>query len=272
MRFLIILLFCIPFLAKAGDGTDPPGARSAAMAKSGLTYCDIWSIYQNQAGLAYIEGPTAGVFFENKFLVKDLAYAGFAGALPLGNGAIGLSYSNFGYDVYHEGNIGLAYGMKLNKRLSVGVRLNYQSTRIAAHDYGRRGALTADAGLRFQVADKVSLAAHISNPTRTKLSDYADERIPTLLRFGVGYQISEDLLVTGEVEKDIDYDWSLRGGIEYRPAEILYLRLGASNNPGLFAFGLGLNFNKFKFDLAASYHSYLGYSPQVSLTYAPGKK
>ncbi len=272
MRFITILLICLPLLTFAGGETDPPGARSAGMANAGLNFTDIWSIYHNQAGLGYIQGSTASVFYENKFLISDFAYAGFAGALPLGNGAIGVSYSNFGYGAYNEGKIGLAYGMKLSDKFAVGVQLNYHSLRIDADGYGNKGAVSADVGFRLQVSDNVSLAAHISNPTRTKLNDFDDERIPTVIRFGAGYQISEDLLATGEVEKDIDMKPVFRGGIEYQPADILFLRLGASSNPGLFAFGFGLNFDAFKVDLSTTYHSILGYSPQIALTYAPGKK
>ena len=272
MRAILIFLVCIPFLAKAAGENDPAGARAAAMANSGLCFKDIWSIYHNQAGLAYIESPVAGVFFENKFLVKDLAYAGFAGALPLGNGALAVSYTNLGFSSYNEGNIALAYGMQLSHKLSVGVQLNYHTFSISADNYGKTGALTADLGFLIQVSEKVNLAAHISNPTRTSLNDYDDERIPTVIRFGAGYQISDDLLATGEVEKDIDMNPVFRAGVEYQPADILFLRIGASSNPGLLAFGFGLNFDAFKVDLSTTYHSTLGYSPQIALTYAPGKK
>lgn len=272
MRLITILLICLPLLAHAGGENDPPGARSAGMANAGLNYTDIWSIYHNQAGLGYIQGPTASIFYENKFLISNFAYAGFAGALPLGNGTIGVSYTNFGYSAYKESGIGLAYGMKLSEKFAVGVRLNYHSIRIDADGYGNKGALTADVGFRLQVSDRVSLAAHLANPTRTKLNDFDDERIPTIIRFGAGYEISDDLLATAEVEKDIDRNPIFRAGIEYQPVDILFLRVGASSNPGLFAFGFGLNFDAFKVDLSTTYHSVLGYSPQIALTYAPGKK
>lgn len=272
MRLITILLICLPILSYAGGENDPPGARSAAMANTGLTFTDIWSIYHNQAGLGYIQGPTASVFYENKFLINNFAYAGFAGAIPLGNGAIGVSYTNFGYSAYNEGKVGLAYGMKLSEKFAVGVQLNYHTIRIDADGYGSKGALSADVGFRLQVSKNVSLAAHISNPTRTSLNDYDDERIPTVIRFGAGYQISDDLLATGEVEKDIDMNPVFRAGVEYQPADILFLRIGASSNPGLLAFGFGLNFDAFKVDLSTTYHSTLGYSPQIALTYAPGKK
>ena len=272
MRLLTILFLCLPLLSFAGGDNDPPGARSAGLANAGLNFTDIWSIYHNQAGLGYIQSPVASVFYQNKFLISDFAYAGFAGALPLGNGSIGVSYTNFGYSAYNEGKLGLAYGMKLSDRFSVGVQLNYHSIRINADGYGNRGALSADVGFRLQVSERVSLAAHITNPTRTKLNDFDDERIPTLIRFGGAYQISDDLMATGEVEKDIDMKPTFRAGVEYQPVDILFLRIGASSNPGLFAFGFGLNLDAFKLDLSTTYHSILGYSPQIALTYAPGKK
>lgn len=271
MRLITILLICLPLLAHAGGENDPPGARSAGMANAGLNYTDIWSIYHNQAGLGYIQGPTASIFYENKFLISNFAYAGFAGALPLGNGTIGVSYTNFGYSAYKEGKIGLAYGMKLSEKFAVGLQLNYHTLRIDADGYGNKGAVTADVGFRLQVSERVSLAAHISNPTRAKLNDFDDERIPSVIRLGGAYKISDDLLASGEVEKDIDMNPIFRAGIEYQPVDILFLRVGASSNPGLFAFGFGLNLEAFKLDLSTTYHSVLGYSPQIALTYAPGK-
>jgi hypothetical protein len=272
LRRILIALFLIPHLCLAGGENDPAGARSAALGNSGVTFTDIWSIFHNQAGIAHLEGFAAGAFFENRFLISDFAYSGFGVANPLGKGSLGLTFTNMGFSVYQENNLGLAYGLMLNEKLSVGVRLNYHSVRINTDGYGQRSVLTGDIGFRLQVSEKVNLAAHLANPTRSELDEFDDERIPTVLRFGAGYDISDEVMVTGEFEKDIDQKFLFRGGIEYQPAEILFIRVGASNEPNLFAFGLGLNFGDFVFDIASTYHSNLGYSPQVSLTYAPRKK
>ncbi|MCA1762595.1 MAG: hypothetical protein LC664_06355 [Flavobacteriales bacterium] len=270
MRLLLTTLLALPFLGYAQN--EPAGARAAGMANAALNYTDIWSTFQNQAGIAGVDRFSAGAFYENKFGVRELAYTGFAAASPLGNGAIALSYTNFGFDVYREGKLGLAYGMKLSDGFSVGVQLNHHTIRISAEDYGSRGAVTAEVGFRLEVSEKVSLGAHIFNPSRTKLNSFSDERIPTLLRFGAQYTMSEDLIASAEVEKDIDRRPLFRAGLEYQPAEVLFVRMGTSSEPMLFAFGMGLNFETFKFDLAATYHSIIGYSPQVSLTFAPDKK
>lgn len=242
------------------------------MANSYTTQKDLWSIYHNQAGLAYLESPQAGVFYENKFLISEMGYGGFAAAYALGVGTIGIDYSSFGYDAYNQGKLGLAYGLKLSKGTALGAQINYHHISISAEDYGKTNALTAELGFLVDLSPRISLGVHIFNITRTKLNDFDDERIPTVLRFGAGYEISDEVMVTAEVEKDIDRDEVFKCGIEYRPVEVLYLRVGASNAPGLFSFGFGLNMGAFQLDLASTYHSVLGYSPQASLTFVPKKK
>lgn len=261
-----------PLMAFAGNETDPAGARPASMGGAAVTFTDIWSLYHNQAGLAKLKNIELAAFYENRFLVDNLAFAGFAGAAPIGNGAIGLSYAGFGYDVYREGKLGLAYALNLSGKVSVGVQLNYHSLRINTDGYGNGSAITGEIGFRIQVSEKVALGVQLVNPSRTKRNDFDDERIPTLLRLGAGYAISKEVLATVEVEKDIDSDATFKAGVEYRPVDLFYLRLGASSAPQTFAFGLGFDFGNFGFDLASTYNSVLGFSPQASLLFHPAKK
>jgi len=268
VKYNFLFIACILVLTCQSQN-DPVGARPAGMANAVLNSTDIWSAFHNQAGLAHLENFSAGAFYENKFLVAEMAYTGIGLASPLGAGTIGLTYSNFGFSVYGESKLGLSYAIKLSEKFSVGVQANYHNTVIQAENYGSTNTFTAEVGLRLEVSEKVSLAAHIFNPTRSQLNAYNDERLPTILRFGAQYDISEELIVTGEVEKDIDQPGLLRAGLEYRPVEVLYIRLGASSQPSLFAFGLGINLGHFQFDIASTYHSVLGYSPQVSLSFLP---
>ncbi len=273
MRIALTILLILSYLAgTCGNGDEPAGARGAGMAYARLNYSDIWSIYYNQAGLARLEGPSAGAFFENKFFVKELGRGGFAASHPLGQGNIGLSYTSFGYAAYRESKMGLAYGMRLTENLSIGTQINYHHTRINAEDYGETGTVTAELGLMLDLSEKVSVAAHVFNLTRSELNEDFDERLPTLIRFGLNYSINKELRISGEVEKDIDFDEIFKMGIEYQPVESVFIRVGASNNPGIFAFGLGINWGAFQFDLASTYHTVLGYSPQASLTFVSTRK
>ncbi len=262
----------IPAAAFAGNENDPTGARAAGMGNAALGFTDVWSFWNNQAGLAGVDAFTAGAFYENRFLVNGLSHQGFAVANPLGNGTVAVGYSGFGYSVYQENNVGAAYALQLARTLSAGVRMSYHSTRIAADNYGSTGNLTAELGVQLQISEKVTVSTHLFNPFRAQLNDFNDERLPTVLAVGAAYRISDELYAAAEVEKDIEHKPSVRAGVEYHPADILYIRVGTSTNPNLFSFGLGLEFNNLRFDLSGNYHSLLGYTPQVSLTYLPSAK
>jgi hypothetical protein len=70
-----------------------------------------------------------------------------------------------------------------------------------------------------------------------------------------------------ETEKDIEKKAMAKAGIEYQPANVFYLRAGISTNPSLSCFGFGINIRNFKLDFSSTYHSTLGFSPQMGLIY-----
>lgn len=271
MKRLYLLLFSLNLIHVAAAQDIPAGARSAAMAHSSLTFTDIWSTFSNQAGLAFTEAFSAGVFYENRFLMPETGHGGLAVATPVGFGTAAAGFSSFGYSQYSENRYSLAYAMKLSEKFAASVQMNYQTLHISREEYKQRQALTASVGLLAILSEKVTAAAHIENPTRSRISDYNDERLPTILRLGVGYQISEDLLLAAETEKDLEQPAVFRAGLEYKPVDILYLRVGGSSAPALFSFGFGLDFKSYRLDLASTYHQVLGYSPQISFSYAPQK-
>jgi len=272
---LIIVLTVISGACFAGGENYPIGARSAAMGNASATLADIWSVHHNQAGLSGILSPHAGIHYENRFGVKELSLKAAVFAMPLpgseGN-VIGLSMTSFGYSSYNDTKIGLSYGKKLGDKYSVGLQLNYLQTNIAG-DYGQKGAVAAEAGLQAEIIDDLQIGVHIFNPTRAKLFEYKIqdepeiERIPTIMRFGINYAFSEKVFITLETEKDVYFKAIFKGGVEYHPIDMLYLRGGISSDPVYNSFGFGLDMNNFRLDFAASKHQVLGYTTQISLVY-----
>jgi hypothetical protein len=47
--------------------------------------------------------------------------------------------------------------------------------------------------------------------------------------------------------------------------------VGGASYPTQASFGVGVNYNGLKIDMSSSYHSVLGFSPQIGLIYAFGK-
>ncbi len=94
-----------------------------------------------------------------------------------------------------------------------------------------------------------------------------EERVPTLLRVGLGYTFSKKLLMTLEAEKDIDQPERFRLGVEYHPNDVLYLRTGLSTGDLQGHFGAGFRLKRVDIDLAVAVRSQLGTTPIIGLNY-----
>jgi hypothetical protein len=266
IRYGLIAFSAIYSVWTQAQGDPAGGARSAALGSASVALQDVWSGFNNQAGLASLDKVAGGIFLENRFLVSELTTRGLALALPTNSGVFALSMRNFGYSLYNEGVYGLAYGRKLGDNLSAGLEVDYLTTRIG-EGYGSTSAVSFQLGFQFRVNPDLHLAGHASNPARAKLSGFNDERYPSLLRIGASYKIGEKVLMVSEVAKDMDMPAMFRAGIEYHPAEILYIRAGVGGNSFNSSFGFGLDFQTLRIDFASAYSATLGYSPQFSVSY-----
>ncbi len=248
----------------AGDNS-PLGSRSSGLGNASVSLFDVWSVQNNQAGLGWIKQISGGITYHNQFFVKELSTKAFGLALPVKKGTFGLCISNYGYSLYSENKIGLSFGRTFGEKISAGISLDYFGTRIS--EYGQKNSFVAEAGMQARPVKNLTLGVHVFNLTRAKLAVYNDERLPTVMRFGFDYKFSEKVFVAMETEKDIDKKGIVKAGIEYKPVSILHLRAGISSNPSLSCFGIGINFKQFRLDLSSTYHSTLGFSPQVGLIY-----
>jgi hypothetical protein len=247
------------------------GGRAAALGNTSVTQSDEWSVFNNQAGLAWCKRFSAGIYFENRYLLKDLSLKALAITLPAGKGAFGVSFRYFGFSMYSEMNTGIAYGMRLTKSFSAGVQIDYLRLHVA-DGFKDNSVFSCEIGLQFRASEHLWLGLHVANPVPVKLSSLTPERIPALMRFGLSWRIVEGLNSDVEVEKDLIHKPVLKAGIEYRPAKSFFIRMGVLSNPATFTFGFGLEFGNLRVDLASSYHFVLGYSPQASIIYYFGKK
>lgn len=265
-RFFLFVCLAATALAKAGDN-PPLGARTQGMAGCGTALSsDVWGVQNNQASLAGIESMQMGVFYETRFMMSELGMKAFAAGLPTKYGAFGLNVNSFGFSLYGETKAGVAYARKLAEHFSVGVQIDYFNTRIG-EGYGNASSVGGEIGLLAEPVKNLTIGLHIFNPTRSRLSGNLDERIPTIMRFGMSYKFSEQVFIIAEAEKDVDYKTTFRGGVEYHPIPAFYIRAGAASNPGLVAMGFGVALKKFRLDISSSFHSVLGFSPSVGLQY-----
>ncbi len=260
------LSIALALQAFAQGGQPAVGARFAGMGHASTTLSDLWSARANQAGLAGLTAPVAGAYYQRHWLSEELPLQGIAFALPLGEGTIAVNAGSFGGTLYAERTFGLAYAMRFGDDLRAGVQLDYLDVRLG-EGYGSRSVMTAEFGVQARVAEGLWLGAHILNPNRASLGGPYEERLPTVLRAGLGYSFSEQVTIALDVAKDIDRQERIHAGVEYRPVEVLVLRAGVSSGPAQAHFGAGLRVGRTDIDLAVAARSQLGLTPMVSINH-----
>jgi hypothetical protein len=263
--------FIFFYQLKAQIGNDNIGSRSTSMGGYSTTLSDLWSANNNQAGLGFASNFSGGIYYENRFLLKETSYKAGALIFPVKIGAFGISVTSFGFELYNETKAGISYGQRFGDKFSVGVQMNYLNTKLA-NEYGSKTSITGAIGLIAKLSKEITIGMHVYNPTQSKLAEYDNERIPTIMKLGLGYQFSEKVLLGVETEKDMNFEAIFKAGLEYHITEVLYLRGGISTNPTQYAFGFGMKLKDFKIDLSSSFHQTLGMTPAISIIYGRHKK
>lgn len=258
----IILGLCLftTLLSNAQSGSF------AGMGNASVMLHDFWASFSNQAGLANVESPSIGLDYYNHFWLSETGTQRGAFVLPTRSGNFSLSYQRYGYALYSENNLGLAFARKLGELVSAAVQFDYLFYH-QSEAYGNRGAFLIETGIIAQLTSEFSVGLHLYNPTRVKLADYQDERVPTLMRFGLAYYFSPWVLLSVETEKNLEQKARFKCGLQYEPVKSLFLRTGLMTQPNVFTAGLGYQIKNFTTDLAFISHETLPLSSQIALTY-----
>lgn len=265
-RILLLNLWILLITHADTQAQFNEGGEASAMSGAYLQGQNVWSAFHNQAGLAAVREIQAGAFYESRFSMSSLSLKGIACAVPLAKSTFGAAYESFGYDQFSQSKFGVSYAMSLSPRFLAGVQLDLLSTRLG-DVYGRATQVAVEGGFQYKLNDKVWVNGHMYNPTRAKISDYQDERIPTTIRAGASYQFGDKVQLAAEVRKQSDQVPSIRCGIRYSASKHILFCAGAGTQTNLVSFGFGWRQAAFSMQAAASYHPILGFSPQISMTY-----
>ena len=261
-KFIILAaLLASAVTAGAQDG------NFEAMANASVMQNGLWSVNNNQAGLADLQRFAVGINYQNRFQLAETSTKSVAAALHTRTGNFALSFNRFGYSEYSENSFGLAYARQFGERVSAGLQFDYLNINQPSA-YGSNGVFLFEVGLQAKPIDNMQVGVHVFNPTKAKMAEYEDERVNTSFRFGVNYFFSQIVQLAAEVEKTMQTDLRCKVGIEYQIINNLYLRTGFRSKPNEFCFGAGYTFKGLTFDFAFSTHQYLPMSTQVSLKYS----
>ena len=264
--FLIMISFLSDFTTRAAGEFRVAGGRASGLSGISVALSDGWSAANNQAGSAFSRGIFCGVFFENRFLLRELSNKTLVFAANTKPGVFSVVFSHFGSTVYSELKTGLGYARKFGKNFSAGVQLDYYRFNISG-DYGTANLFDCEAGLLFWPLKQMSVGFHCLNPVPVKISESSGGTLPALFRLGLCYWFTDDILVSAEIEKGPESKARGKLGAECRFAGILYARAGVSTGPFSLSIGAGIIINRICIDFATEYNQALGFSPAVSVQY-----
>lgn len=245
------------------------GARSSGVGRTSSCLHDEWSMLNNVGGLAKVDKPTVG--FTQEIAPSIIAFnrTAVTCVMPLSYGVAGMSLFRFGDDLYNEQMISLGFANTFGIT-SIGLKINYIQYRVDG--FGSKGVFTVGVGGITRLTKKILIGTYITNINQPSLSETDKEHLPTIITAGLGVNASDHILITTELEKDLDYDPTLKAGMEYSFNKKFRARTGFNVNPDAFFFGCGFISSKFRLDYAFQYNPTLGNSHQASVAYVFRRK
>ena len=238
------------------------GARANGNGYASSCMSDASSIFNNVAGPAGVQDFQASLTYD--------VFPGFATfnrlaaaiVMPLKLGTVGGGLFRFGDELYNEQHLTLGYANKFGLA-SLGGRVTVMQN--YTEGFGRNAVVTFSAGGVATLTPWLSVGAHVVNITQPRIAE--DQRVPSLIILGVSSKASEKISMMIEVEKDLDYSVTVKGGLEYSIHRKLQIRTGVNVHPNAGFFGIGFAQRNYSIDYAVSYYELLGMRHQMGVSY-----
>ncbi len=242
-------------------------AYGAGLNGSTVAITGFWSVTGNPAGLASLQYTSFGMDYSNRFSMSQLSSKGLSVGFKTNLGTLGLNMRFFGYSAYNEIAAGIVYSKMLSKKLSVGIKLNYYRW-SSGNDYEVNQNVSFDGGIQYELSSSLLVGFSFKNPMTFFNKKVKIQTVSSNLKLGLSYYFIPELMVTTEVEKNsFSTILIFRGGMEYVYKKMFSFRTGIGTGMEIFSIGLGYNIKHLETSFAATWHTTLGLSPQISLSY-----
>ncbi|MDB0006410.1 hypothetical protein N9E30_00475 [Flavobacteriales bacterium] len=216
----------------------------------------LWS--QNVCGISHTSNFAIGVSNKYAFGLEELSTSKLAAVAPLNIGVIGASWSNVGDDLYNENEIALSLARHFSSSFQLGIRMRLNAISINSES---RSSFVTDIGMQSAISEKVSFGVQLENPFRAELQT-------TSLEAGLAYWLSKKASVFLSAKKESDLPTSVIVHINYTILEKVLVQGTLSNTAFFNRFGLAYKLKGLSLEGFLSHHSYLGFSPQVGISYS----
>jgi hypothetical protein len=261
-----LLLF--PSLCWTQNSMDhfPKGAQSIGMGNASVTLSEPWAIFNNIGALGKAPSEIVAIAgYDHRLGLNELTTLAAGIILPSEKlGTIGIGISNYGGKLFNQQQIGLGLAKQLGLA-SLGIKINYFQTNIEG--FGRSARPIIELGGIAELIPDLFFAAHVYNISRSSISKASLDYLPAVVKAGISYRPSQNLMVNIETEKELQSPPQFKAGIAYSFEDKLWARTGISSQPNNLYFGIGFKPRRFQVDYAMSRNYLLGFTHHFSLNY-----
>jgi hypothetical protein len=264
VRIIIIGIVIGSCFTSVTKGQTVLGARDVSLggAVTALPN-DQWAVFENPAMLS--DSDRSISFYVMRYYgLKELTDYAVNLTCPTKIGVVGAGGHTYGSRLYRKSRFRLAL-MENVQGIRLGISLNYTNIHFAA-PYGSGGALGLNLGIGKQLVEGLWLGAKAMNINDPHYRNDPDQ-LPRSLSAGISYNLANNVLLTSEVYKDVDFPVSFRGGLEIKVMRFLQMRVGVTTEPVTFALGVGIHNRKWKVNFVTQNHQVLGWSPGIDFSW-----
>ncbi|MCC8144960.1 MAG: hypothetical protein LIO93_00660 [Bacteroidales bacterium] len=214
----------------------------------------------NPAGLSFFKTMKAGLSVFNPFTMQELTTATIYFKHPNKRIDYGIRLSAFGYDDYKITALQSSFSKKLFPSFSIGVHFLYQKESSLLKE-NQENYFSSHLGCWYILNDRIQLAVLAENILSNNTIN------PFNCSLGSIYKPHADVSLFIEAGYTEKKNLSLSLGFEYYIVEQFIIRSGFQINPKTPSLGIGYLFHKWMLNAGFSFHSILGISSSIGISF-----
>lgn len=221
------------------------------------------------AASAFQTIPQIGFHAGNRFMIRDMNHAGFAGILPQKNGTLSFSGRFSGGGIYAGFSGSSSMGLKIHQQLGIGLSMELTGFKWSSQPL--RLGMQAKGGMLYWINPKTGLGFQVSQwfPLGRGM-DNSNRTVRELIT-GIGTTVNENLYLSVEIRKQTNARTEVSGLLEWQAAASIGLLTAINTTSHSFMMGLTKQTEKNKWGIIFSNHPQLGLSGMLTVNHGIAK-
>jgi hypothetical protein len=225
-------------------------------------FTDALSVNINPALLAAAKRGV-GLYSERRYGLKELGAHQLSLAASGKIGGVGVQLNYVGHTFFNHTGVGIGYGKKLSEAISIGIQMNYQLMQIPG--YEKNGSVLATIGTLWQLTPSLFLGMELLNPFGANVNKNTNEKWASVYKAGVGYEVSEQVFLQCQFNKQQNDRVQLVAGFQYQFAQQFFVRSVLNSASETITAGAGWQWQGWQLQVVAARHPQLGITPGLVL-------